>query len=785
MIDDPKSADIRKSKVNALTAVPSLALAEKQEQIEQLEARLRSMEQAMAQRDELLRQMAVTKDQLHQEMRIVNRSMIWLLVKKLYNLEQKLFPYGTKRGEIYYALWENLKTILSSGRLRSLVDTTPQLNKKPRALSSHLIFSIVEEPKVSIIIPVFNKFAYTHQCLQSVLENTTSGIYEIIVVDNASNDDTQAMLKSFRNINVISNVYNLGFVDACNQGAAAANGKYLLFLNNDTLVTSGWLDAMVSVFHDEETVGAVGAKLVYPDGKLQEAGGIIWRDGTGWNYGRGKDPNRPEYNYVKEVDYCSGACLMVKTDLFRNIGLFDRRYAPCFFEDTDLAFAIRDRGYKVLYQPKAVVIHYEGVTAGKDVAKGFKRYQEANRTKFVEKWRRVLDEQHIAPARDLSDPIAMFARERGFHKRILIVDHYVPEYDKDSGSLRMYEYIRALVELGHKIVFLPDNRFRSLPYTDVLQQLGVEVIYGHIDFEDYIAVCGNYFDVAYLSRPDVATKYLDIIKRCTNLYTIYDTVDLRYLRERRKAQLEGNEQALQNAESLRRAELYLASQSDMTLVVSEVEKEVLQRENAALNVRVVPHVYRPPESVPAHQERDGVLFIGGFTHDPNVDGIRWFAKKVWPRVREDLGPVKLFVVGSNTTKEVMQLNSESVIVTGFLKDIGQVLTSCRVFVAPLRYGAGVKGKILQAMSYGLPVVTTAVGAEGLPLEHGSNALIAQGEEEFAAGVARLYRDEELWQRISANSLDYMKTNHTLEACKKEFAEILAAADRPLMRTYSA
>lgn len=169
-----------------------------------------------------------------------------------------------------------------------------------------------------------------------------------------------------------------------------AFGDYLVFLNNDTEVRKGWLKALLDTFENNDDCGAVGCKLVYPDGKLQEAGGIIFSDGSGWNYGRGMDPNDPKFNFVREVDYCSGAALMVRKDLWDQIGGFDDRFAPAYYEDTDLCFEIRRRGYKVYYQPKSVVVHHEGVTAGTDITSGFKRYQLINREKFYEKWFKVI-----------------------------------------------------------------------------------------------------------------------------------------------------------------------------------------------------------------------------------------------------------------------------------------------------------------------------------------------------------------------------------------------------------
>ena len=216
-----------------------------------------------------------------------------------------------------------------------------------------------EEVEVSIIIPVFNQLEYTHACLASLQTVEEQMRFEVIIVDDCSTDRTAEVLPQLHGITYLRNERNSGFVTSCNCGAEKARGKYLVLLNNDTLVKPGWLTALLDTFIEELDAGIVGSKLLYPDGRLQEAGGIIWRDASGWNYGKFDDPEKPEYNYLREVDYCSAAALMVPKALFESVGGFDSRYAPGYYEDTDLAFKVRRAGYKVLYQPLSEVIHYE------------------------------------------------------------------------------------------------------------------------------------------------------------------------------------------------------------------------------------------------------------------------------------------------------------------------------------------------------------------------------------------------------------------------------------------
>ncbi len=310
------------------------------------------------------------------------------------------------------------------------------------------------------MIPVYNQFRHTLVCLKALAANGSNVAVETIVVDDCSSDETAACLARIGGLRLERNAENLGFIGACNAGAALARGEFVLFLNNDTAPQAGWLEALLATFARFPDCGLAGAKLVYPDGRLQESGGIVFSDGSGWNYGRGADPGAPEFNYVREADYCSGAALMIRRELFNELGGFDLRYRPAYYEDTDLAFQVRARGLRVLYQPDAVVVHFEGATSGTDTASGPKRYQVVNQEKFVERWRKELAHQPRP-----GTPIVL-AREHRARGRILIIDATTPQPDHDSGSLRLVNVMRALIGLGWKVCFFAENRTYLAGYSD-------------------------------------------------------------------------------------------------------------------------------------------------------------------------------------------------------------------------------------------------------------------------------------------------------------------------------
>ena len=291
---------------------------------------------------------------------------------------------------------------------------TPPVPTKP------IEFPVRDSVDVSVIIPVFNQLQFTQSCLASIQDNQADQSLEVIVVDDSSTDGTEETLPRIPGLVYLRNEQNVGFVASCNRGAAKARGNYLVFLNNDTVVTAGWLSALRETFQFEPHAGLVGSKLIYPDGRLQEAGGIIWRDGSGWNRGKFDDPRKPEYNFLREVDYCSAACLMLPKSLFQSIGRFDSRYVPAYYEDTDLAFKVRAAGFKVLYQPLSEVFHFEGATGGTDISTGTKKHQEINRKAFAAKWKEALATK---PAN--GDVAALEQLPQGY-KRILIIDNNLP-----------------------------------------------------------------------------------------------------------------------------------------------------------------------------------------------------------------------------------------------------------------------------------------------------------------------------------------------------------------------
>jgi glycosyltransferase involved in cell wall biosynthesis len=375
-------------------------------------------------------------------------------------------------------------------------------------------------------------------------------------------------------------------------------------------------------------------------------------------------------------------------------------------------------------------------------------------------------------------------RERGVQRRFLYIDATMVTPDQDSGSVRVQGVLKTTREHGCKVTFIADNLEYKSPYVEDLQQLGVEVRYWPElrSIEDYLEQEGAFFDVIVLSRYYVAEKHIAAVrKHAPQALVALDTHDLHYLRLRRLAELEPSAAHTRAAEEAYAKEMAIMQACDVTLVVSPVEQDLLAKEQPGLDVRVFTNIHEVADRVPPHAGRSGMMFVGGYRHPPNIDAVLWYAKEVLPLVKQRLPGIKTYIIGSNAPAEITDLADEALEIVGFVPDMTPYLESVRVSISPLRYGAGVKGKINQAMAHGLPVVGTSPSVEGMFLRDGVEVLVADTPEEFASAIERLHNDAELWDRLSQASLDNVRTYFSAEAAWQVIDGMMADADRRRQR----
>lgn len=618
-------------------------------------------------------------------------------------------------------------------------------------------------PDVSIVIPVYGHVAETVACLRAIAAHPPRAAIEVIVVDDASPDDTLAALSQVAGLRLHALPDNRGFIGACNAGAAIARGRFLLFLNNDTVPQPGWLDTMRATFDAHADVGIVGAQLVYPDGRLQEAGAMLARDGRGESRGRFASPEHPAFAWCADVDYVSGAALMIERALFDRLDGFDLRYAPAYYEDTDLAFRVRDAGLRVLVQPVAQVVHLEGASAGTDPAQGMKAAQARNLPMFEARWRQDLATRPL-------DLVVAGHLPRPGTAQILIVDSITPDIARDSASLRLVNLMRMLRAAGAHVVFLPADGHHAGAATQALQALGVEAWHApHVaGVARWMREHGSRFSRVVLCRHYIAREFLPLVRtHAPQARVVFDSIDLHYVREQRGAEIAGDAALARAAARTRALELDVVARSDETLVVSATEADVLATDAPDARVTVLSNLHEIAGAGAAFAQRRDLVFVGGFRHPPNVDAMRWFLGDVFPRIRAVLPDVHFHCIGGDVPEVIAAFrDAPGVSIHGHVPDIEPYMDGCRIAVAPLRFGAGVKGKVNLSMAHGQPVVATSCAAEGMHLRDGEDVLLADDGAGFADAVVRLHGDEALWSRLSANGLANVAAHFSLDAARE-------------------
>ena len=622
-------------------------------------------------------------------------------------------------------------------------------------------------PAVSVIIPVYGRMMDTARCLHAVAQRSGGVPFEVILADDRPAAPIAPLLAWIGGLRTHVNPVNMGFLRNCNAAARLARGRHIVFLNNDTVVHEGWLAPLLRLADSDPSVGMVGCKLLNRDGTVQEAGGAVLDDGWGRPYGAGQDPALPEFNYVREVDVVIGASILVRREAFEAVGGFDDRYAPAYYEEFDLAFALRDRGLRVMYQPASVVTHLDGSSYGK----AERDHQSArNHAKFCRKWARALAAQ---PSRRAPPFVSRQRRSAG---TILVMEDRVPEPDKNAGAAAIAQYVALLAGLGLRVVYYPHDGRAPQPYTSMLEQQGIEVLHHPVLLQDWLQENGRHLDYVWSSRPYVSGHLMDQLRRDTGAPILYLTHDLHHLRETRRYALDRDPMALDEATRVRGIELAIFAKADCILSFSEDEAQVIRGLAPQATVRVLPLFFYdtlPPTADAADfANRRDLLFVGGFNHVPNADAALWLVREIMPALWRTHPDARVRIVGADPPAELRALAGPLVQVAGHVPDLAQSYAEARVSVNPLRFGAGVKGKIIASLAAGLPVVTTPIGNEGIRLRDGVEALIGDTPEAIAAHIAALLDDEARCRDLAAAGTAVIAQRFSRASARALVAEVL-------------
>lgn len=631
-----------------------------------------------------------------------------------------------------------------------------------------LAFPVCSEPDVTIIIPAYKQYFYTYRCLYSIMLQTGTRVkYEVIMADDHPEHIVGRFLDGVPGLRVAMNPQNLGFLRNCNNASRLSTAKYIVFLNNDTLVGKGWLDHLVQTADADPSVAIVGGKLLNSDGTIQEAGGIIFTDGWGHPYGGGDSADKEQYNYVRQVDCIIGACFLVRRSHFEEVGRFDEAYAPAFYEEFDLAFALQERGYRVIYQPASEIIHLGSQSYGPTVRDALSL---KNHDTFVAKWAK-----RLAKRPDRTQSLFLARDSRPTKATILVIDDGLPQWDKHAGALTLYQYLQLMVGMDFRVIFCGFNLELLQPYGSVLQNAGIEVIFKPETIESWLKQNGRHLDYVWTARPDVSGPLLPVIRAHTEAKILYYTHDLHYLRELRRYELDGDSWALGESNRLREIEFGIFRSVDCVMTPSCEEVKVINEAVPSANVREVLPYFYPPDPVrrnASFSNRHDMVFVGGFGHTPNVDAATWLVREILPLVWKQLPDARLLIIGSNPPAVVTALASERVEVVGYVPEVEPYYERARISVNPLRYGAGVKGKIVASLRSGIPVVTTPIGNEGIGLRDGLDGFVGESPEALAERIVTLYRDDALCSQFARAGRSVIRRQFSEMKARRILSEIL-------------
>jgi len=690
-------------------------------------------------------------------------------------------------GFRYQSLSESLQKVTNENTLGlPVIDFLKQLNYAHDFLAksfnerdkkySQLVFPKIDKPKVSIVIPAHNKFSVTYHCLLSLLLAPNKASFEVILIDDGSTDQTKNIPGLISGVSYLRNEQSLGFVRSCNKAATIARGQFIVMLNNDTEVTAHWLDELLVPIEHFHNVGLVGAKLLYPDGKLQDAGGIVWNNGDPWQYGNKQNALDARFNYTRQVDYLSGACILLPRALWEDLGGFNEIYAPAYFEDTDLAFAIRNLGYKTVYTPLSQVIHFEGISNGKNTSNGIKKWQEINHPKFKRRWSAVFKENGRMGV-DIE-----LAKDRNIEMRALVIDAETPMPDQNAGSYAAIQEIRILQSLGFKCTFIPSNMAWMGKYTEDLQRMGVEVIYSPFfgSVSELLQKRGSEFDLVYITRYYVAQQFLQVIRDfAPRAKVILMNADLHFLRELRAALNIDGQKDLTQVQETRTEELDVMASVDLVLVYTDIEKAVILSHNLdRTKVAICPWVVDIPKHTSKFKNRKDIVFLGGFNHKPNQEAVIWFAERVAPLLAKAHPNIKIKIYGSNISAELESILEKhvNIQVEGWVENINEVYDLCKIFISPLQSGAGLKGKVSQALAYGVPSILSPLSIEGFSISDGIEAFIATNPKDWVSKIEKVYFNESEWLKISQAAQELARRSFSMEKAINMMQEALSEVD---------
>ena len=642
------------------------------------------------------------------------------------------------------------------------------------------------KPKISLVIPTYNRSDLVFNLLHSISKVIKKSEIEIIVVDDGSEDDQFQRLKKVRGVHVYHLSENVGYTRATNFGASKATGDYILLLNNDTLLLPTTILRLENYLDTNPDVWAVAPKILWQDLSVQEFGSHVDLQGNALNLGVGYGRTHPQINFTREAVYASAACFLIRTKIWNALEGFDETFAPAYYEDTDLCLRIWQAGGKLVMLHSAEVIHIGSQSYGDGTGSALKSEQLIkNKKAFSKKWR---DSNLEIPGEDNSRALVGKLSDR---RAIVFFDHQIPNPNRDSGQLRSYQLLNTFRDLGFHVIVVSRINVAHFEVVETLRTKGFEI---HSSFESFFNCHdrnSKLLSLFWLSKFETANFLINQIKdKFPTTPIVFDTVDVHFLREERKALLDDSASKSKllgpgfsrrvDVEILKKKELEIMKQATKVIVVSPEEHQLLTKEHNIQNCSILWKYLDPRElerrNTVERQSKNKkiILFVGSFNHLPNIDGIEWFAREVLPSLRDKVGEIfEVHVAGGGLSSEKQDfLESQGIRVLGWVQELAPIYQSADVVIAPIRYGAGLKGKILEAAKYERPIVATNIAMEGFTLTPGEDYIPANSPIEFVEGIKELIENPQNAKSMGSKIRSAMSVMHSKEKFTSELESLL-------------
>lgn len=630
-------------------------------------------------------------------------------------------------------------------------------------------------PEISIVMLAGSSVDETVACIRGLRSALRQLAYEVVLVDR-SGASAFREVPPMSDVVVVESVAGDGLVCAWNDGALVARGKYVCLYQDGIEFLGDWFVETLSVFERSSDCAMVCGKVQSDDGSLREAGAIFWSDGCTSSYGRDENPAGAPYNYVREVDGGTVCPVLLDGAALREAGGLDHRYRCSGYALADLACRFRQRRRRCIFTPAAVSLSHavDSAAAMEDAALPG---QGSDRLRFWRNWRAMLGHRHFRNGSDL-----FRAREHGrFRRYLLFMDHTLPQPERDAGSRAVLQTMVRLAAMGFIVKFWPDDQRYDARLAEPLERAGVEILAENPREDGFVRFLqdhGGDIDFAILSRPNFAPPYVAALRKHSQARLAFYAHDLHFLRMLGQADVLQDPDVRKDALHMQVVEHTLWRQVDSIIYPSQQEADVVAGYVEPAKVHAVPlYVFDAQELAFERVGADPnlLVFVAFFGHPPNEDAAMWLVDSILPLVRRARPDISLHLVGAQPTERVMALAGNGVEVTGAVSHerLQRYYRAAAAVIAPVRFGGGVKLKVVEAMARGVPLATTSIGVQGMP---GVEACVevADDAEGLAEAVVRLVSDEDHALRLTEAARKYVGEHFSEQAMESALWRALAS-----------